>query len=48
MGQQFIDDYRSLIKEYYLIQTRLKQELAGLEADQDRLDKQKRNLITQR
>jgi murein DD-endopeptidase MepM/ murein hydrolase activator NlpD len=48
LGQQFIDDYRALIKEYYLIEMRLKEELASLSRDQDRLDTQKKNLIAQR
>jgi murein DD-endopeptidase MepM/ murein hydrolase activator NlpD len=48
LGYQFIDDYRTLIKQYYLIEIRLKEEVASLSQDQDRLDTQKKNLIAQR
>lgn len=48
LGQQFIDDYRGLIKDYYKIQTRINEEVALLDADTQKLARQKTNLITQR
>jgi murein DD-endopeptidase MepM/ murein hydrolase activator NlpD len=48
LWQRFIDDYRALIKEYYRIQTRLREELALLEIDNEKLARERSNLITQR
>ncbi|GAB0174794.1 MAG: hypothetical protein HHAS10_06730 [Candidatus Altimarinota bacterium] len=48
LGQKFIDDYRELIKSYYKIQIRMNDEIALLDIDNEKLEKQKTNLITQR
>lgn len=48
LGQQFIDDYRSLIKEYYKLQSKIDNEIRLLDEDIKKLEKQKNNLITQR
>lgn len=48
LGQKFIDDYRELIKSYYKIQIRMNDEIALLDVDNQKLEKQKANLITQR
>jgi hypothetical protein len=48
LGQQFIDDYRSLIKEYYKLQTKMNEEIALLDIDIEKLERYKSNLITQR
>ena len=48
LGQTFIDDYRSLIKSYYKIQTQIEEEVALLDIDNQKLERQKSNLITQR
>lgn len=48
LGQKFIEDYRSLMKEYNLIQIRIRDEVALLEADKRILERQKSTLISQR
>ncbi len=48
LGQKFIQDYRSLIKEYNTIQARIREEVALLDADKEILDRQKKTLISQR
>jgi murein DD-endopeptidase MepM/ murein hydrolase activator NlpD len=48
LGQQFIDDYRNLIKEYYRITNRIEEEIASLDREQVKLDKKKNDLMTQR
>jgi hypothetical protein len=48
LGQKFIEDYRSLMKEYSLIQLHIRDEIALLEVDQAILDRQKSTLMSQR
>ena len=48
LGQKFIEDYRSLMKEYNLIQLHIRDEVALLEADTRILERQKATLISQR
>lgn len=48
LGQKFIEDYKSLVKEYDLIQIRIRDEVALLAVDQSLLERQKANLIYQR
>jgi septal ring factor EnvC (AmiA/AmiB activator) len=48
LGQKFIEEYRSLIKEYNIIQSRIRDEVALLEVDKELLDRQKKTLISQR
>ena len=48
LGQKFIEDYRSLMKEYNRIQIRVRDEVALLEADKKILERQKATLLSQR
>lgn len=48
LGQKFIEDYRSLIKEYNTIQSRIRDEVSLLQIDADKLERQKSTLISQR
>lgn len=48
LGQKFIEDYRSLMKEYNLIQLHIRDEVTLLEADSLILKRQKATLISQR
>lgn len=48
LGQKFIDEYKSLMKEYYRIALRIKEEVTLLETDKALLEKQKSALAAQR
>ena len=48
LGQKFVDEYKSLIKEYYRITLRNKEEIASLQDVQSTLEKQKTNLLNQK
>jgi murein DD-endopeptidase MepM/ murein hydrolase activator NlpD len=48
LGQKFIEEYRSLMKEYSRIQMRIRDEVALLEVDQAILGRQKSTLMSQR
>ncbi len=48
LGQRFIDEYRSLIQEYYRISIRMDTEIQELESLQDQLSVQKSNLENQK
>lgn len=48
LGQRFIEDYKSLVKDYDLIQIRIGDEVALLAVDQSILERQKTSLIAQR
>lgn len=48
LGQKFVDEYKSLIKEYYRITLRNKEEIAELQDIQSILERQKTNLLNQK
>jgi murein DD-endopeptidase MepM/ murein hydrolase activator NlpD len=48
VGQKFIEDYRDLIRQYHLTQSRIREEVALIKADQDLLERQKSTLLSQR
>lgn len=48
LGQKFVDEYKSLIKEYYRISLRNQQEIQELQDLQIVLDRQKTNLLSQK
>ena len=48
LGQKFVEDYRSLIKEYHIIQSKITEEIAKIQLDQDILERQKSTLLAQR
>lgn len=48
LGQKFVDEYKSLIKEYYRITLRTKEEISELQNLQTTLERQKTNLQNQK
>lgn len=48
LGQKFVDEYKSLIKEYYRIALRTKEEISALQDLQTALERQKTNLLNQK
>ena len=48
LGQKFIDEYRSLLRDYYKIAMKIKEEVALLEVDKSLLERQKSTLAAQR
>ena len=48
LGQKFVNEYKELIKDYYRITLRAKQEIAELEDLSTVLERQKSNLMSQK
>lgn len=48
LGQQFVDEYKSLIKDYYRITLKTKEEVAELQELQTILDRHRSNLLLQK
>ena len=48
LGQKFIDEYRSLLRDYYKIAMKIKEEVALLEVEKSLLERQKSTLAAQR
>lgn len=48
LGQKFIDDFRALTREYYILQTRMKEEAIHLDELRQNLDRKKEILISQK
>jgi len=48
LGQKFIEEYRTLIKDYALMKIRIREEIALLDTDKSLFERQKSNLLSQR
>lgn len=48
LGQKFVDEYKSLVKDYYRITLKTKEEISSLEDLRTILERQKSNLLIQK